>query len=396
MTTRRRFLKNGLMLGCSAAASPLMTPVAFAAAPWDQRLVVIVLRGGLDGLHLVQPYADPNYAAYRPSLASPDLYDLDGFYGLHPDASALTPLWEVGELGFTMAVSTPYRDKRSHFDGQDILQAGGASINDVSGGWLNRLVGAMPGTEADIAYAIGQEQMLILSGQARVNSWSPDVSLDLSPHTQRLLAEVYDGDFLFEQASFEAIEIAQSIADSSPQDMALSDDPMMEAVGTGGHVKLAEFAADRLVGDSRIASFSLSGWDTHRNQSTALRRSFRSLADVIVTLRHKLGPIWSKTTVVAVTEFGRSVAENGSQGTDHGTGGVMITAGGGLRGRRVVGDWPGLAEVDLYDRRDLLPTRDIRAHLGWLLRGTTGVAADVVREVVFPDVELGSDPGYFG
>ena len=125
--SRRKFLLNSGILGCSAAASPLLTPISFAAAPWDTRLVVIILRGGMDGLDAVQPYGDPAWRGLRAKLAGgPEngALDLDGFYALHPALGPLLPLFRQGELGFVHAVSTPYRDKRSHFDGQDLLEAG--------------------------------------------------------------------------------------------------------------------------------------------------------------------------------------------------------------------------------------------------------------------------------
>ena len=394
MIGRRGFLKQGLALGCSAAASPFMTPIAFASAPWNTRLVVIVLRGAMDGLHMVQPYGDPAFVEYRPNLAmSPDqgAFDLDGFFAMHGDLAPLWPLWQAGELGFVHAVSTPYRDKRSHFDGQDILEAGGYQVGDVDGGWLNRLVSRLPASDPEIAYAVGREQMLILSGQADVSSWSPDATLSLSPQAQRLLQRVYEGDPLFEQASLDAINIAQGLTAS--EDM--TDDDTMMGGSNGGHVEIAKFAASRLAGDARIASFSLNGWDTHVKQNRNLRKSFANLSDVILTLRAYLGPVWQNTAVIAMTEFGRTVAENGNEGTDHGTGGAMLTAGGAIRGGRVVTNWPGLAEADLYARRDLMPTQDVRAIAGWIMRGATDVPLDVIRDAVFPGVDMGTDPKFF-
>lgn len=397
---RRAFLRNGLALGCSAAASPLVAPVAFASAPWDTRVVVIILRGAMDGIDVVQPYGDPHFMASRPNLmGGPDHggFDLDGYFAMHPALFRLWPLWQTGELGFIHAVSTPYRDKRSHFDGQDLLEAGGMSLDDgTSGGWLNRMVGAMPDTEAEIAYAIGREEMQILSGEARVSRWSPEAALDLSPAAKRLLELVNQGDPLFEQASADAITIAEGLDDGGGS----SKDRDVEIDGVRinqGHVRLARFAADRLRGDSRIASFSMSGWDTHSKQHTALPKALRNLSEVILTLKSELGgDVWAKTAVIAMTEFGRTARENGHLGTDHGTAGAAVTAGGAIRGGRVVTNWPGLDEADLYDRRDLMPTQDVRAMAGWILRGATGVNTDLIEQVVFPGVELGDDPGFYG
>ena len=398
---RRAFLKNGLALGCSAAASPLMAPIAFASAPWDTRVVVIILRGAMDGIDVVQPYGDPHYRTARPNLAggpAAGAFDLDGYFAMHPALFRLLPLWTAGEIGFIHAVSTPYRDKRSHFDGQDLLEAGGVRLDDgTRGGWLNRMVGAIPGTEAEIAYAIGREEMQILSGETQISRWSPEAALDLSPAAKRLLALVNQGDPLFEQASNDAITIAESLSDEDddqPTDRELEIDGVRI---NQGHVKLAQFAADRLRGDSRIASFSLSGWDTHSKQNTALPKALRNLSEVILTLRADLGAaVWAKTAVIAMTEFGRTARENGLIGTDHGTAGAALTAGGAIRGRRVVTNWPGMDEADLYDRRDLLPTRDIRALAGHILQGATGADRSIIEQLVFPGAELGDDPRFFG
>ncbi len=395
---RRRFL-TGLALGCSAAASPLMTPVTFAAAPWDNRLVVIILRGGMDGLDVIRPLGDPNFAALRPDLSEGSLPLGTGFFGAHPDLAALAPLWSAGELSFVHAVSTPYRDKRSHFDGQDILEAGIAGLDEgLRDGWLNRLLQVAPGVTAETAYAVGQERMLILTGAAAAGSWSPRTRLRLTPQAERLLALVHHDDPLFREASARAIAIAAETSDPEAREATremLEGNEMMEGVGLGGsHVQLAEFAASRLRGESRIASFSLNGWDTHNNQSAGLGQALSRLSDTILTLRAGVGPeVWGKTAVVCMTEFGRTARQNGTRGTDHGTGGAMILAGGAVRGGQVHGDWPGLAEADLYARRDLMPTRDVRAHAGWLMRGLFGTAAADIERAVFPGVELGTDPG---
>ena len=144
--SRRSFLTSA----CCLAASPLITPMSFAAMPGDNRLVVIVLRGAMDGLDLVQPYGDAALSSLRPQLVtSPDqgLIDLDGFFGLNPTAADLMPLWNDGELGFVHAVSTPYRDQRSHFDGQDMLETGAARIGETRNGWLNRTLSTISDRE---------------------------------------------------------------------------------------------------------------------------------------------------------------------------------------------------------------------------------------------------------
>ena len=382
---RRRFLLRGGALGCSLAASPFVTPIALASAPWDTRLVVILLRGAMDGLDVVRPVGDPDFAGLRPGIsASAGQIDLNGFFALREDLAELMPLWQAGELSFVHAVSTPYRDKRSHFDGQDLLEAGIPSLETgLRDGWLNRLIGAQGGLRADIAYAVGQEQMLILSGDADTSSWAPRRSLTLDPATERLLELVMHDDPLFREASAAALDITESIENT------------MDMAGNGGgaHRELARFAAARLREETRIASFSLTGWDTHLNQGRSIATPLRRLASTLVTLKEGLGDVWGRTAVVCLTEFGRTARQNGSDGTDHGTGGAMVLAGGAIRGGQVVSDWPGLSEAQLYDRRDLMPTRDVRAHAAWIMRGLFGLPVGVFETAIFPGLDMGADPG---
>lgn len=387
---RRGFLGGGLALGCSAAASPLITPIALASAPGDNRLVVIVLRGALDGLALIEPQGDRAWEGLRPTLGTgAGTRPLgDGFFARHAALAPLDPLWDAGEIAFAHAVSTPYRDRRSHFDGQDILEAGTPGLDGAPReGWLNRLLQAVPGSRGETAYAIGRERMVILSGPAPVASWSPDARLRLSPQAQLLLDVVYRNDPLFQGASSDAIAIAADLAGAGDDGAALG------AGLRGEHVRLAEFAVSRLRQETRIASFSLGGWDTHARQAGHLDRALARLGDVIVTLRAGLGPLWGQTAVLCVTEFGRTVRENGTLGTDHGTGGAMLLAGGAIRGGRVVADWPGLDEGDLYAGRDLMATRDLRAHAGWVMRGLFGLDRAAVEGAIFPGLDLGPDPG---
>ena len=384
---RRKFLLTGAALGCSAAASPLLTPIAFAQAPWENRLVVIILRGAMDGLDVVQPLGDRNFAGLRPTLPGGGT-ELDGFYGLNAGLSLLLPLWQTQQLGFVHAVSTPYRDKRSHFDGQDILEAGtpGLTAAGSRDGWLNRMLQTVPGLTAETAFAIGREQMLILTGAAPVARWSPDATLQLSPEARQLLALVQQDDPLFRAATEDAVMIVDELASEPAPDMP-------ETTLRGDHVQLARFAASRLLGETRIASFSISGWDTHNRQAANLAKALGRLSDTLLTLQTELGPVWGQTAVLCMTEFGRTARQNGTGGTDHGTGGAMILAGGAVRGGRVVADWPGLGDSDLYAGRDLLPSRDVRAHAGWVMRGLFGLDAGLIEQAVFPGLDLGADPG---
>ncbi len=388
--SRRDFLTRSALIGCSAAASPLLTPVSFAAAPWDSRLVVLILRGGMDGVDVVRPYGAPEFAGLRGKLGGgPEngAPDLDGFFALHPALSPLMPLWGQGDLGFVHAVSTPYRDKRSHFDGQDLLEAGTQTLAGARDGWLNRMLGQVAGVEARTAFAIGQGEMKLLSGPAPVADWSPDADLVISPQALRLAELVMQDDPMFRAALAEALML-------SGGDNGGLAEKGSAAKRSKAHVRIAEFAAEQLRGDTRVASFSINGWDTHSRQGKAVPSGRGRLSDTILALQSGLGAaVWQKTAIVAMTEFGRTVRINGTGGTDHGTGGVMVLAGGAIAGGRVLGDWPGLDEAALYERRDLMPTGDVRAPAAWLMRGLTGLDRPVLQNTVFPGLEMGDDPG---
>lgn len=401
--SRRGFLKNVGVLGCSLAASPLVTPVSLAATPGDHRLVVIVLRGGMDGLDLVRPVGDPLFSSLRPDLSSADpKLPLNDFYALHPAAGKLHGLWTSGELAFGQAVSTPYRDKRSHFDGQDILEAGIGLDGAIRDGWLNRLVQTMPDTQLRTALAVGREDLLILNGDAATSGWSPDVTLSLSEATRLLMKKVHENDPLFSSALSEAIDLTDVLrpelllhADDAPDDPAqIMSEAMKMAKEHGSTTGIASFTAEMLKQETRIASFSIGGWDTHVGQERNFKRALVKLQDAIMTLKAELGPIWDKTTVMAMTEFGRTVRQNGSKGTDHGTGGTVVMAGGAIRGGKIYGDWPGLAEEYLYNRRDLMPTSDIRLYAAAAMQGLFNATPSEIESTIFPGLDL--SPGLPG
>jgi len=399
--SRRNFLTSTLALGCSAAASPLLTPVTFASVPSDKRLVVIILRGGMDGLNVVSPVADPLFAGYRPSMLGQTHLPLDNYFAMHPQLADLMPLWNAGELGFVNAVSTPYRNKRSHFDGQDILEAGGISATtDVrESGWINRLLELIPDARKELAFSVGRENMLLLRGDQKVSSWSPDGRIDLSPQAQLLLDVIYAKDPLFAQAGGDALTLAGQLnmkpdmgGEPAEADMAGIIKNMATSRKSQKAEGLAAFAANRLKADTRIAAFSIGGWDTHFKQAKSMNKALEQLRTAILTLKQELGPVWQKTAVVCMTEFGRTVRENGSAGTDHGTGGLMVLAGGAVRGGKVHGDWPGLAADNLFAERDLMPTNDVRKYAAWMVRDLYGVGKTGLETTVFPGLDMGVNP----
>lgn len=379
--SRRGFLGAA----CCAAAAPIFTPLAFAEMPGDNRFIAIILRGAMDGLDLVQPYGDPALKLARPDLAlsgDQGLIDLDGFFGLNPVAAPLMPLWKAGELGFVHAVSTPYRNQRSHFDGQDILEAGGMSLASKDSGWLNRALSLTNTPVQAIDISSGKE--IILSGPNRADVWSPQADLAMGGDELGFLARLYQGDPQFAAIFKEAIGIDAYT------------DLLYKQQKRGGGVKdMAKMAASLLNERYRIASFSVTGWDTHVQQKDNFASAARNLTTAILTLRDELGPnAWRKTAIVAMTEFGRTVRQNANSGTDHGTGGCCIIAGGAVKGGHVYGKWPGLKDGDLLDYRDLNPTGDVRAVAAALLSKQFGLSAASLTSTVFPGLGLDQHPQY--
>lgn len=375
--SRRSFLAGA----CSAAAVPLMSPVTFAAMPGDRRFVTIVLRGAMDGLDLVQPYGDKAFAAYRPLLAlTPDtgLIDLDGRFGLHPAAAPLMPLWKAGELSFVHAVSTPYRDQRSHFDGQDILESGGAAVRQQQTGWLNRALAVLPRSDGIRAIDINTSMELILEGPNAADVWSTRSSLAMKDDELEFFRKLYADDPAFSKAMAEAMK-SDMAADELAQDQARGKEVL----------EMARLAGGMLHKEYRIAAFSLNGWDTHVDQKRAFARAAGDLATALTTLKETLGPeAWSQTVVLAMTEFGRTVRENGSKGTDHGTGGLALVAGGAIDGGRVLGDWPGLGEGRLLDDRDLMPTADVREVAAAMLHRQFDAGFSDLSGAIFNDLSI--------
>ena len=403
MENRRSFLMKTMGVACSAAASPLITPVTFASAPTDNRLVVIILRGAMDGLDVVRPIGDKNFRVHRPDIPNDGL-QLTDFFAMHPKLDALMPLWNDGNLAFAHAVSTPYRDKRSHFDGQDLLEAGFGDLESyydqpVISGWMNRLLTQMSDVHAETAFAVGTEDLILLKGTAPSSSWAPGRTLTMSEQGQNFLQRIYEHDPLFHTRAEMAIELSNEVlADLEIDEGADMEDMMQSNLSAARQSQraraLAEFTADQLLQTTRIAAFSIGGWDTHRAQHRRINGPLAQLSEAIQTLKTRLGAHWEATTVIGVTEFGRTVRMNGSAGTDHGTGGAMIMAGGAIKGGKVYGEWPGLRSRDLYQDRDLMPTADLREYIGMAIRDLFDVQEAKLENVVFPSLSMSGIPSF--
>ena len=399
-TTRRRFLLGSAALAAGAA----LPDVLFAHTGGSARLVVVILRGALDGLAAVPPYADPAYAGLHRELAisAPGVADgalaLDGTFGLHPSLTFLHERYLAGEVVVFNAVASPYRD-RSHFDGQNVLENGLAKPIGSADGWLNRALAALSrgvGQPGERAVAISQNVPLILRGDAPVISKSPQASPDVDEELLSRLADLYSKDDWFSARLSEAVQTGKlTEAGGSPAELSAMNPttPGMPPATTPGADRVsgaARMAATlmRSVGGPEVAVIEAGGWDTHANQGGAkgaLAQRLTGLDKALRTLADELGPLWPQTAVLVVTEFGRTAAMNGTRGTDHGTGGCAFLAGGAVRGGRVIADWPGLSRAALLDNRDLRPTLDLRSLFKAVLDEHMRVDAKTLATRIFPD-----------
>lgn len=381
----RRTLLAGF--GAGALLTTLMPGLALADLPGQRRLVVLLLRGGMDGLHALPPVGDAAYQDARGTLAlaSADTIPLDGPFSLHPALSALLPYWQAEELAFAPAIATPYRE-RSHFDAQDMLESGGTHPHELPTGWLSRALATL-NVERGTALAVVQGLPLILRGPAPASSWTPSPMPGLPPELIEKVAALYDGDAPLFHAFEEGVQTLEMA------DEALADDPMGPAGRQHPHdfPALAHAAGHLLAAAEgpRVAVLELGGWDTHVNQGLIQGRMAESLTRLgngLDALVKGLGTAaWRDTIVVAVSEFGRAVAANGTGGSDHGTAGLALVMGGAVKGRKIHGRWPGLAPQALYQGRDLRPTTDLRAVLKAVLRDHLGVNSAALDNEIFPN-----------
>jgi uncharacterized protein (DUF1501 family) len=392
------FSRRNLLLGGGALFTSAFVPRLASAETRDPRLIVLILRGALDGLAAVPPVGDPAYASYRQDIAlstsgnSPAL-PLDGFFALHPKLRALSSMYATGELTVVHAAASPYRE-RSHFDGQDMLESGYERTGRVDSGWLNRLFAVVPSgrpVPGPRVLGVGSSAPLIVRGPAPIIGWAPttlrqphdDLTmrvLDLYRHVDPVLGEALT-------AGIEAVDVVESAEGS------------MGKAQTGGMNSIEKSMVDTATGAARLlaspggprlASLSFNGWDTHAREGGAegrLANLLAALDQAIVAMKSNLGPAWNDTVVLIVTEFGRTVHVNGTHGTDHGTATAAFLVGGAVAGKRVVADWPGLGSAQLYEGRDLKPTTDLRSIFKGVAMDHLGVPENVLSSNVFPGSE---------
>lgn len=383
MTISRRSVLKGAAAGTIfAAAGPMR--MTLAAAATDQRLIVYILRGGMDGLAAVPPYGDPFYRTARGNLAMPDpsqpngMIDLDGFFGIHPNLAVLRDWYNEGSMAFMHAAHSAYRE-RSHFDGQDLMENGTTRPMGANTGWLNRAITALGPSTTRLGLAVGNGVPLTLRGETPVNTFQPQGLAGASQQFLNFVARLYAKDPLLDQAYKDGLATKQLVQG-------------VLGAGTNNNNSPAGLAsvAGRLlaaVDGPRMATLELGGWDTHANQGLAtgqLANVFGTLRDSLTALRTNLGDAWAKTSIVVITEFGRTVLGNGTFGSDHGMGSVTFVAGGAIAGKRRLGGWPTLGPTQLYQNRDLAPINDQRSVLKSILQRQFGLSETVLNETVFP------------
>lgn len=398
MQTRREFLR---LVGASAAAAATLTlwpGVTRAATGGDTRLLVLMLRGGLDGLHALPPYGDPGYAQLRGPLAlSPAAQDsaqaalkLDGTFALHPAMTFASQLYARGQLQPLVAAAPPYWG-RSHFEAQDCVENGTATPDGASTGWLNRAVAALPGVDG---LAVSTVMPLMMRGGGRVSTWTPPLPVRVNPVLLQRLEPLYAEDPRMAAAFAEALS-TQGEGDTGGAMAAAAAPPggkgagkgKARAMGSGGRLPQLMQAAGAFMAKAdgpRIGFVEDYGWDTHANEAAILARKLRELDDALAQFQQAAQPVWARTAVVVVTEFGRTARINGTGGTDHGTGSVMFLAGGAVAGGRVGGQWPGMRPTQLYQDRDIHATTDFRAVFKGLLAAHMGVGEAALATRVFP------------
>jgi uncharacterized protein (DUF1501 family) len=341
--------------------------------------MVVFLRGAVDGLNLVIPYHESAYYDGRPNIAIPQrgdgaLLDLDGRFGLHPALTNLLPLWREQKLGFVHASGSP-DPTRSHFDAQDYMESGTPGKKTTNDGWMNRLLATLPGARTPTqAVSFGPTLPRIFDGKMSVANVGvgkragKSVALD-RPEVSNAFDRMYQGQDALAVAYREGQAARKHVLAALQADMEGSDNNAPSALGFGGIAEQAGrlFARDPNV---RLACVAVGGWDTHINQGAAagqLANHLRALGDGLASFTRALGPSMADTMIVVVSEFGRTVRENGNGGTDHGHGNVLWVIGGGIRGGKIYGSWPGLSEDRLYEGRDLAITTDFRDTLGVVL-----------------------------
>jgi uncharacterized protein (DUF1501 family) len=393
--------RRDMLLGSGALFAWSYLPKLARAEGRDPRLLVVVLRGGLDGLGMVAPVGDPDWVKLRgeKGLAlggKPPAVPLDSFFALNPAMPNLNRLYRAQQATIVHATATPYRE-RSHFDGQDVLESGYDRLGRMESGWLNRALGLL---EADgrvdprgaRALAVGPVTPLVVRGPAPVMSWVPQRLLPASDDTQARLLDLYLHTDAKLARAFQGRQDLLAVGRAA----GISPVSGPEDERTAGFARLRQYFNDVAVTAAkylarpdgpRVGAVGVNGWDTHINEGATggqLANLLGALDGTIPAFEQNMGETWKETVVVFITEFGRTARINGTEGTDHGTGTVAWIIGGAVKGGRVIAEWPGLKEADLYEDRDLKATTDLRAVLKGVLRDHLRVDERALAATVFP------------
>ena len=412
LLSRRQALAGAMGLGITIEFTAGRAFADVDGALARKKLVVIICRGGLDGLSLSPPVGDPNYAALRGPIALQvfgqpgGALRLDDTFGLHPALVATHALALKGQARIAPAVATPDRE-RSHFEAQDVLESGAPAVYGASSGWLNRALEAMGPPGQVKAISVGPTAPLILRGRVEAASWSPGGMGETDHRLPAILQDLYVDDPLLGPAlaSGLATQAMAKVANADVKASATMAQPMdsagmqAQAGGPAAEALLrrglpqarklgATLAAFMTQPDGKqVAAVSIDGFDTHANQGAAQGQLAARLTYVdafLDGLSSELGPSWNDTIVVMATEFGRTARVNGTGGTDHGTGSTALVLGGALKSGGIIGDWPTLAQNRLFENRDTAPTFDMRGLFKGVLRDHLGVERAKLDTLVFP------------
>jgi uncharacterized protein (DUF1501 family) len=408
-TNRRFFLRNGALAVAGTAAIPsflVRSVLAESGVTPGGRLVVIFQRGAADGLNVVVPYREKNYYAMRPTIAIPaaQVLDLDGFFGLHPSLAAFKPLYAGGQLAIVHAAGSPDMS-RSHFDAQDYMELGTPGLKSTADGWLNRALQSedlrhRQEHTAFRALALGAQVPRTLAGSvpalaiSNVSNFAVGGHVGAASPAAGAFEAMYSdtGDSIFHstgEATFEAVKMLRAADPAQYKPAAGIDYPNSEF---GNNMKqIAQLLKANL--GVEAAFTDVTGWDTHQNQGGVdgqLSNRLKDFSDSISAFWRDMGDGAENITLVTMSEFGRTARQNGTGGTDHGHANAMFVLGGRVKGGKVYGRWPGLADHELNEGRDLAVTTDFRAVLGEVVAKSIGANR---LDLVFPGAKL--DPSRF-
>jgi uncharacterized protein (DUF1501 family) len=368
-----------------------------------KKVIVVICRGGMDGLSVAPPIGDGEYRGLRGGLALNDTaLPLDGTFALHPQLTAVHAMAKAGEARIAPAVATPDR-ARSHFEAQDVLETGAAGVYSTTSGWLNRTVETLSAHRKVDALSIGPTAPLILRGKVQTASWSPGRGVDAEARLPTLLQDLYRNDALLGPALARGLA-TETMAKDATAGLGGGDSAMMAQGGGKGGFKAPVGAAPgaqqgreaaktlgaslagfmREPGGPTVAAISLDGFDSHANQAGLLNQRLAYLDAVLDGVHTGLGPEWKNTVVLVATEFGRTARANGTGGTDHGTGSTALILGGALKAGGIVGDWPTLKQNALFENRDVAPSLDMRGLFKGVLAEHMGVDRAALDNAVFP------------